>query len=234
MMLSRDNSFLQVMWKGTAEKGRDLWMSPLGEVWQKHSTWISENANERLFPSAKCCDKLQSGLEFYYVLENSLLRHLWFSFFLSFSFWWILSLLPKEGRKYAEALVKFCWGKSHPDCVSPTQCCCLPAKQSITCLKESSSTPNFFIFLLPRAVLLAQLWHPSSLEKGSIHFWTSERNDRFFKWSNQMGVPCAKGHVDSLCPALPMCRAGVTSEHTQAHSVELQLKNVPLYEAHCC
>lgn len=97
-------------------------MSLLGEVWQKHTTWVSENPNERLFQSAKCCDKLQSGLEFYYLVENSLLRHWWFSFsFLLFIYFfcWILSLLSKEGRKYAEALVKFCQGKSCPDCVSP-------------------------------------------------------------------------------------------------------------------
>lgn len=55
-------------------------MSLLGEVWQKHTTWVSENPNERLFQPAKCCDKLQSGLEFYYLVENSLLRHWWFSF----------------------------------------------------------------------------------------------------------------------------------------------------------
>lgn len=81
----RDNKFLQVLRKRTAKKRRDLLTPPLEKECGRNTTLEYQKTQMRLFQAPKFWDKMQSVLEFYYILENSLLRIGWF-FFLIFNF----------------------------------------------------------------------------------------------------------------------------------------------------
>lgn len=100
-----------------------------------------------------------------------------------------------------------------------------PAQQSIAHLMESSLTLTFLAPLLPRAALLAQLQYPSSLKKGSIHSWTSEKKLQVFKREQSVQGSPLPLSCWKLCTT--KSPADAFSEHTWTDGVELQLKMFP-------
>lgn len=102
-----------------------------------------------------------------------------------------------------------------------------PAQQSIARLMGSSLTLNFLELLWPWSVLLAQLWHPSLLDKGNIQFWTSEKKLQVFNPEQLVqGSPLPLTTWEG-CSELPSCTttspAHTFSERSRTDSIEAQL-----------
>lgn len=144
------NEFLQVLWKWTAKKRRDLLTPLLGkECSRNDASWGSGSPNERL--SNTQVPRQTAITVGVYIGE--LTPQAWVVFF----FCWIVSLMSKVGMNHAEAWLDFAEKRLALPGSAQQSIGAFPAQQSIAHLMESSLTLTFLTLLLPTAVSLAQL-----------------------------------------------------------------------------